>query len=198
MPFRRSSCCLGLLALTYASIQALGYEGIPREDKAWKTYLNKEIGYCVSYPSRWIKAVGFEGTGISVTTGKTRYGLPIASLDITNISDEVASDTVPTKTINLSDDYETHLSGLKQFVKAEQIETLEEKPLAISGLNALFTRARYYDPKEKTGWIEEVVFTRHNAMTFRLELQTKASSFARFQPVFQRFVDSFQVECPHR
>ena len=189
VPFRSvvlllSSCWL---------VSAASNDSQLRQDRAWKQYTNKDAGYCVSYPSRWIKAQGFQGVGISVTTGTTRYGLPIASLDVSAFPDEPA--TVEAKPISLSDDYETHLVGLKRFIRAEQIETLEERPLAVSGLNALFAKASYFDPKEKSDWIEEIVFTRHDGMTYRLELQSRAAAWQRFQPVFQHFVDSFQVHC---
>ncbi len=177
----------------FSLIVTASQTGTLRQDRSWKQYTNKESGYCVSYPSRWIKAQGFEGAGISVTTGKTRYGWPIASLDVGAFPDEPT--TVEAKTISLSDDYQTHLVGLKRFVRAEQIETLEERPLAVSGLNALFAKARYFDPREKSDWIEEIVFVRRDGMTYRLELQSKASDAQRFQPIFLHFVDSFQVVC---
>jgi hypothetical protein len=186
---------LCLAAMCIAANQAFA-ESQPRQDRAWKHYVNKQNGYCVSYPSRWIRTSGFEGAGLSVTTGVTRYSMPIASLDISVIPDE--PQTVEATPISLSDEYETHVVGLKRFVRAEQIETLEERQLAVSGLNGLFTRARYYDPKEKSDWVEAIVFTRRNGMTYRLELQSKAAAWHRFEPIFQKFVDSFQVECGSR
>ena len=171
-------------------------EGTPRQDRAWKIYSDQQSGYCVSYPSRWVKSAGFQSSGLSVTTGVTRYGMPIASLDVSLIPDE--QPTLKTRAVSLAENYQDHLIGLRRYIKAEQIETLEEKPLAVSGLNALFTRARYYDPLEKSDWIEEIVFTRREGSTYRLELQTKADSWQRFRPIFQHFVDSFQLDCPKR
>lgn len=188
---RIARVCLSLLALTGTVVAEETYS---RQDRSWKHFTDKKMGYCVSYPSRWIKARGFEGAGLSVTTGITRFGLPIASLDVGALADTPET-AATTKLVSLSDDYETHLVGLKRFIRAEHIETLEERPLAVSGLNALFAKARYYDPKEKSDWIEEVVFTRREGVTYRLELQTKAAAWERFQPVFQKFVDSFQVQC---
>ncbi len=183
---RLFACCLVAGVIASAESQ-------PRQDRAWKQFKDKQAGYCISYPSRWIKAKGFDGAGLSVTTGVTQYGLPIASLDVAAIEDE--EETLETTPVSLSDDYETHLVGLKRFIRAEKIETLEEKPLAVGGMNALFARARYFDPKEKSDWIEEIVFTHREGVTYRLELQSKAGSWHRFQPIFQHFLESFQVEC---
>ena len=40
-------------------------ENASRDDKSWKRYTNKQVGYCVSYPRRWQKGDAFEGAGIA-------------------------------------------------------------------------------------------------------------------------------------
>lgn len=164
---------------------------LSKDDRSWKQYANRQTGYCVSYPRRWQKGDAFEGAGMYALTGTTRSSLPAGALDITAFPDAPAALTK----ISLSGDMQAHLDGLRKYVKAEETQVLEERRLTVAGAEALLLKARYFDPRERSFWVEEVLLTRRNGMLYRMELQSRADQIRRFEPVFARFAASFQFDC---
>jgi hypothetical protein len=162
-----------------------------RLDHAWKHYRNVQRGYCVSYPSRWDKGDAFEGSGLFVETGAKKFSKPVGEIDVAAVS------THPEETASLTlvDDLKVHLAGLAKFERAERMEVLEQRQLDLAGRPALFTKDRYYDPLERATWIEELVFAHRGDVVYRLELECRADQLDRFEPVFTRFVNTFQFEC---
>jgi len=164
-----------------------------KQDRSWKPYTNLQWGYCVSYPSRWLKGDAFDGAGIFVETGLKRFSKPLGEIDIGVLpADLTAAQALP---IKLTDDLETHFDGLKKFERAESIEILEKRELQILGSPALFTKDRYYDPQDRATWVEEIIFTRHKGALYRLELECRNDQLERFEPVFQTFVGTFRFDC---
>lgn len=157
-----------------------------RLDHAWKQYHNVQRGYCVSYPSRWGKGDAFEGAGLFVETGEKKFSRPIGEIDVAAVS---------TPAPTLVDDLNLHLAGLAKFERAERMQVLEQRPLQLGGRPALFSKNRYYDPLERATWIEELVFAHRDDVVYRLELQCRADQTQRFEPVFTRFIDTFQFDC---
>ena len=164
----------------------------PRDDRAWKRYTNHAVGYCVNYPRRWWKAEAFDGAGMYVTTGVTKYSLPSGALDIS-----AAPDVPALKTISLSTDMQADIDSLSKFVKAEDTKVLEQHRLTIADSDALYLKARYFDPRERSSSVKEIVLTRRDGLLYRLELQARSDQLRRFEPVFDRFVNSFQFDCQH-
>jgi len=163
----------------------------PRQDGAWKRYQNPQWGYCVSYPSRWLKGDAFDGAGIVVKAGIRRRSRAVGEIDIGALSNAAGHPA----TLTLVQDLEGHLDGLKKFERAEQIEVLEKREMQLVGSSALFTKDRYYDPQDRAKWVDEIVFANRNGALYRLELECRADQLARFEPVFTRFVSSFQFDC---
>ncbi len=189
MPFSR---LLFLVCSVLALSTAVGAQNQPRQDRAWKHYVDKQAGYCISYPSRWIRGDRSEN-GLYFTTGVTRYSTPIALLDVSTTADDTSlSSAVP---VSLTTDYQSHVEGLEKFIRVNGVQTLDQRKLTVGGQPALFTRAQYADPKEKSNWMEAIVLLHREHMLYRLELQSQARSWSRFEPVFQHFVDSFQTDC---
>jgi hypothetical protein len=186
--------CFALLSLLPAHPSA---RSIPRQDSAWKRYHNEQWGYCVSYPSRWLKGDAFDGAGIFVRTGVKKYSLPLGEIDVGVIASHSDSASL-TQAVSLADDFRLHLNGLKKFVRAERIEILEQRPMEFLGSPALFTKERYYDPLERRTWVDEVVFVHRSNVLYRLELECRADQLERFEPVFTRFVSTFQFDCSER
>lgn len=168
-------------------------------DRSWKPYTNAQWGYCVSYPSRWMKGDAFDGAGIFVETGIKRYSKPLGEIDIGVLPADLAVDAkaVPVNLTRdlLTQDLETHFDGLKKFERAESIEILEKREIQVLGNSALFTKDRYYDPQERATWVEEILFTRHKGALYRLELECRDDQLERFEPVFHTFVSTFRFEC---
>jgi len=165
-----------------------------RLDHAWKHYRNPQQGYCVSYPSRWYKGDAFEGAGLFVQTGAKQFSKPIGEIDVAAVPiHPEASTEIPA--LALVDDLKVHLAGLAKFERAERMEVLEQRPLDLAGNPALFTKDRYYDPLERATWIEELVFAHRGDVVYRLELECRADQLHRFEPVFTRFVNTFQFDC---
>lgn len=162
-----------------------------KQDRSWKAYENAQWGYCVSYPSHWLKGDAFEGAGIFVASGAKRFSKPLGEMDIGAVPASAAS----AASLTLVDDLETHLDGLKKFERAENLEILEQREMQILGNSALFTKDRYYDPQERAAWVDEIVFTEHKGALYRLELECRADQVERFEPVFQMFVSTFRFEC---
>jgi hypothetical protein len=187
---------LGCFALL--SLPAVARTGSTlRQDSAWKRYYNEQWRYCVSYPSRWLKGDAFDGAGIFVRTGVKKYSVPIGEIDVGVIPGHSDGPSL-TPAVSLADDFKLHLNGLKRFVRAERIEVLEQRSLDFSGSAGLFTKQRYYDPLERRTWVDETVFVRRTNVLYRLELECRADQLERFEPVFTRFVSTFQLDCSDR
>lgn len=166
-----------------------------RLDHAWKNYKNAQQGYCVSYPSQWAKGSGFDGAGLVVETGAKKFARPSGEIDIAAASTKSDSEAPAAASVTLVDDLKMHLAGLAKFERAERMEVLDQHSLTLAGQPGLFTKDRYYDPLERTTWIEELVFARQGDVVYRLELECRADELERFEPVFTRFISTFQFDC---
>lgn len=162
----------------------------PKQDRSWKRYYNPQWGYCLSYPDRWRKGDAFEGAGIFIETGVKRLSVALGEIDIAALQKGPQ--------INLVDNTQVHLEGLRKFERAEHIEQLEQRPLQLLGNSALFTKSRYYDPLERVRWVEEIVFTQRQNVLYRMELECRADQLERFEPVFSRVLSSFEFDCAPR
>lgn len=165
-----------------------------KQDRSWKPYTNAQWGYCVSYPSRWRKGDAFDGAGIFVETGSRKSSKPLGAIDVGALPEPNAPVRL-TQPVNLLNDFETHLDGLKKFERAESVVILDKREVEILGGSALFTKDRYYDPQDRADWAEEIIFTRHKGTLYRLELECRADQLPRFEPVFNLFVRTFRFDC---
>lgn len=165
-----------------------------RQDRAWKVYLNRELGYCVSYPSRWFKTLTYEGTGLAVTTGLKRHSpIPTGAIDVSALA---APDTHPASgSGDLDSDFDLQLAGLRKFVRAEQVEVLEKRAFVLGANPSLFVKIRYLDPRDRRVWVDEVIFANGQHLNYRLELEARADQLERFESIFTQFVNSFQMNC---
>jgi hypothetical protein len=170
-----------------------------RVDRAWKRYRNSDLGYCVSYPSRWLKEDAFDGTGLSVKTGLQRYSQPSGEIDIGPVSASTLEDArlKPASTLpeTFDADLDDYLSGLRKFVRAEKMQVLEQQLLTLQGQSALYVKHQYYDPLERSVWMGEVVFIKRKGELYRLQLQCPPSQIMRFEPVFAYLVNTFEFDC---
>ncbi|MBV9265302.1 MAG: hypothetical protein JO061_03950 [Acidobacteriaceae bacterium] len=179
--------CLALLPVTL-SAASLPRRGPLKQDLSWKRYTNKTLGYCLSYPARWVRGEAFDGTGMFFETGVKKFSLPIGEMDIGVSS---ATDELPQLVA-------IHLDGIKKFQRARDMEILDRRTLNLAGAQALFTKDRYTDPLEKENWIEEFVLARYKNALYRLEMVCRAEHVERFEPMFSRFVKTFRFECNSR
>lgn len=187
------ACCFAFSSL----LCAFGASGFTaKQDRSWKRYHNPTFGYCVSYPSRWLKGEAFEGAGLFVKTGASRYSRPLGAIDF-GVLESPPADARMTP-VSLIEDLRIHLDGLQKFERAERMEVLEKRELKFLGHSALFTKNRYYDPQERATWTEEVLFVNRNGTLFRLELQCRADQLSRFEPVFLHLLETFQFDCSDR
>lgn len=194
--FARKLLCCSVLAGAWIGFAASRSTPL-KQDRSWKLYSNPEWGYCVSYPSRWLKGDAFDGAGIFVETGISKYSKPIGSMDV-GVLPNRSSGVALTAPVNFLDDFKVHLDGLKKFERAESVEILDKREMQILGDSALFIKDSYYDPQDRAKWAEEIVFTRHKGMLYRLELDCRADQLARFEPVFDLFVRTFRFDCAAR
>jgi hypothetical protein len=180
----------------FASLTAVfaGPDVLDKQDRSWKLYNNPQWGYCVSYPSRWLKGDAFDGAGIFVETGARKSSKPLGAIDVGALP---APEPPPARATALSlvDDLEVHLDGLKKFERAEDMVLLEKREMQIVGSSALFTKDRYYDAQERATWVEEIIFMHHKGALYRLELECRADQLPRFEPVFNMFVSTFRFDC---
>ena len=179
-----------------AATSTLGFVTSPASklDSAWKRYHNPEWGYCVSYPSRWIKGDAFDGAGIFFESGPRKHTRPIGEIDIVAVASR-ADDSPRPRPASLTDDLETHLEGLRKFERAEQLEIVEQHSLNLRDASALFTKDRYYDPLDRGHWVDEIVFARRKSTLYRLEMECRADQLERFERVFTQMLQSFEFEC---
>ncbi len=173
---------IGLLAVLCAS--GAKAPSTNRLDSAWKRYTNDDLGYCVSYPSRWLRGDAFDGAGMYFETGLKKFGRPEGEIDIGAFSD-----------LKEVDYLQAHLEGLRKFERAEHLQVLDQREMPLFGEKALFTKDSYSDPLDDTEWIDEIVLVREGNMLYRLELECKKDQTVRFEPVFSHFVQSFRFDC---
>lgn len=167
--------------------------GIPKQDRSWKPYYNRSFGYCVSYPSRWLRGEAFDGAGLFVKTGASRFSRPMGAMDFA-VLDSPPEDA-RLAPVSLVEDWRVHLAGLKKFERAERMEILEQRELKFLGHSALFTKSRYYDPQERANWAEEILFINRDGTLYRLELECRLDQLGRFEPVFSQLMNTFQFDC---
>lgn len=166
----------------------------PKQDRAWKSYQNLKWGYCVSYPSRWLKGDAFEGAGLFVETGDKKLSKPLGEIDVAALLTPADSAT-HAKIADLAADLETHFEVLKRFVRAERVELLDKHRMELLGNKAIYTKDRYYDPQDRATWLEELVLVNGKDALFRLELECRADHAERFEPVFAHVVQTFRFDC---
>jgi hypothetical protein len=166
----------------------------PKQDRAWKSYQNLKWGYCVSYPSRWLKGDAFEGAGLYVETGDKKFSKPLGEIDVAVLL-APASSAAHAQNADLASDVETHFEVLKRFVRAEKVELLDKHGMELLGNRAIYAKDRYYDPQERATWLEELVLVNRKDALFRLELECRADHAARFEPVFARVLQTFRFDC---
>jgi len=173
-------------------------------DRSWKRYRNPNLGYCVSYPSRWYRGSAFDGSGLFVETGKQNSSTPSGEIDIGPLNSDDASADARLKPAGLGEEalrqdlqenLQEHLDGLQKFARAERLEVIDQHSLAFQDSKALFAKSRYYDPLERTHWMEEVIFVRHKGELYRMELQCPPDQIKRFEAVFTYLVNSFEFDC---
>lgn len=165
-----------------------------KQDRSWKLYENPQWNYCVSYPSRWLKGDAFDGAGIFVETGTKKYSKPLGAMDVGALAEPDVAVSL-TQPVNLLDDFEVHLDGLKKFERAESVVILDRREMQILGQSALFTKDRYYDPQDRADWAEEIIFLRRKGTLYRLELECRLDQLPRFEPVFNLLVRTFRFDC---
>lgn len=165
-----------------------------RQDRAWKVYLNRATGFCVSYPSRWAKSETYDGSGLAVATGTKKHSpIPVGSMDVSALP--IPRVQVRPAALALDDDFDVQLVGLKKFARAEQVEILERRTFTLGATPSLFVKIRYLDPRDRRLWMDEVIFARRDGLGYRLELETRADQLQRFEANFTQFVNSFQIDC---
>jgi hypothetical protein len=162
-------------------------------DRSWKRYKNNEYGYCVSYPSRWVRGEAFEGAGLFVETGSHKFSRPEGAIDFEALANE-QKDARLLPGI-LAESLQDHLDVLQKFERAERMEILEKRELQVQGSAALFTKHRYYDPQERSTWMEEVLFVNRHDTVYRFEMDCRADQIERFAPVFEYLVGTVQFDC---
>jgi hypothetical protein len=188
-----------LACFAFSSVLALfaGARSIPKQDRSWKRYYNPQWGYCVSYPSRWLRGDAFEGAGIYLETGVKKHSMPLGEIDIGVLPGHPDTQGLKPR-LSLVDHMQVHLDGLKRFEGAQQMEVLEQREMDLFGNAALFTKQRYYLPLEHGAWVDEIVFAQRRDVLYRLELACRADQLARFEPIFTQFVSTFQFDCAQR
>lgn len=195
MSVARSSCVLASFALSSLLTSSASGGSAAKQDAVWKRYYNAEAKYCVSYPVRWYKADAFDGSGLYVIAGVKRHSRATGEIDLGIIDSPAMGNQAHTTSAKLTDDFESHLNVLKKFERADRVEVLDQHATQIAGNPALFTKDRYYDPQDRSTWLEEVLFVQRKAELYRLELECKADQIARFEPVFSQFVSSLEFDC---
>lgn len=191
---RRSTllCCFAFAALLPAC--AAG-KTIPKLDRAWKHYRNSQWGYCVSYPSRWLRGDAFDGAGLFVETGTKKFSNPLGEIDVSALPALAGAGNPASAKISLSDIVKVQLDGLRKFEHAERMEVLETREIPLADSKALFTKERYYDPQDRATWISEIIYSNRKSVLYRLELTSRTDQLVRFEPVFTRVLSTFQFEC---
>jgi hypothetical protein len=185
------SSVLAVLCLLAPLLEASDQKATSRQDSSWKRYHNLKAAYCVSYPARWQRGDAFEGAGLFVEAGVKKRSRPTGEIDVALLPSAEPSQP----RLTLVDDLKVHLDGLKRFQRAQKLEILEQRQMNLVGSPALFSKNSYYDPMDRSSWIEEVVLVSHNEGLYRLELECRADQIDRFEKVFTTLLSTFQFDC---
>lgn len=171
-----------------------GTAKVPKQDRAWKQYRNAHQGYCVSYPSRWLKDRSYSDAGLFIRTGVTKFSAnPLGGIDV---SVQEQADPVPrAASLDLANSLQFHLESMVKFQRAQRIQVIEKRLMTIADSPAIFVKDQYFDPLERASWLEEVIFASQGNQLYRLELVCRAKEAERFERVFQRVVKSFSFHC---
>jgi hypothetical protein len=124
---------------------------------------------------------------------KKHSPIPVGSMDVSALA--IPGAQLHPASLALDDDFDIQLAGLKKFARAEQVEVLEKRTLSLGASPSLFVKIRYLDPRDRRLWIDEVIFTRRQGLSYRLELEARADQVERFEANFTQFVNSFQMDC---
>jgi len=183
---------LAFVLLAIADFSPAG--SVLRQDRAWKVYLNRTNGFCISYPSRWAKSETYDGSGLAVTSGMKKHSpIPVGSMDVSAFAS--SGPQVHSVSLALDDEFDLQLAGLRKFARAEQVEILEKRTVTLGTNPSLFVKVRYLDPRDRKFWIDELIFARDQHLSYRLELESRADQIQRFEANFTQFVNSFQMNC---
>lgn len=182
----RSALVLVGLVLSFACIAGAG--SVPKLDRTWKKYKDRSLGFCVSYPARWMRGEGSDGTGVYFAASAHSNEVPAGEIDVAVLKDQFPPAT---------DYVELHLAGLRQFERAQKIELLGSAAFTLAGMRAVFNKTRYFDPLEKASWVDELIVAGQGSTLYRLQLECRDQDLTRFEAVFHRLVASFVPECTH-
>src|SRR5437764_3937533 len=139
---------LALACVTLAVSDSGSAASALRQDRAWKVYLNRSTGFCISYPSRWAKSETYDGSGLAVATGMKRHSpIPVGSMDVSALA--IPGFQVRAAAMALDDDFDVQLAGLKKFARAEQVEIMERRTFTLAASPSLFVKIRYLDPRDR-------------------------------------------------
>jgi hypothetical protein len=163
-------------------------------DSSWKPYFNVQGKFCVSYPARWYKSDAFDGSGLYVMAGVKKHSRATGEIDVA-VFHEPAQGSAHPVNVSLKDSFQRHVDGLQKFERAERMQVLEQRPMDVAGKVGLFTKDQYYDPQDRSTWIDEVLFVMHGDDVYRLELECKADQVDRFEPVFSHLISTLQFDC---
>lgn len=177
-----------LLSVLFSCFSSPGASS--RQDAAWKHYQNRDPGYCVEFPARWVRGEVSEGAGMFFETGVKKFSRPLGEMDVSALSDDEMQGNLSTV-----DYLQDHLEGLRKFERAERLEIVDKRETNLLNAPALFLKDSYYDPQDRATWVDEMLLARFKGRLYRLELECRADTLNRFEPVFSRFVGSFRFEC---
>ena len=184
-PGRRSTFLIrALVVLGFATLVAAG--PIDKLDSSWKTYRNKQLNYCMSYPSRWVRGEAFDGAGIYFEVGARRSSLPIAEINFAQLEDNSSE---------AAEYVQLHLDNLRKFQRVESLELIENRSIQLVDGNGLLTKNRYRDPLDGKDWVDEMAVALRGNVLYRFQLECRAKDITRFEPVFTRVVGSLRVGC---
>jgi hypothetical protein len=176
------------------SLPSGGVAKVPKQDRAWKQYRNTHEGYCVNYPSRWLRNRAYGDAGLFVRTGLTKFSAnPLGGIDVS--IQERPGTVQRASSLDLADSLQFHLESVVKFQRAQQMKVMETRPMTIADSPALFVKDQYFDPLEKDSWVEEIIFASRGDQLYRLGLVCRAKEAERFERVFQRVVESFSFHC---
>ena len=188
---RPSLSILGIVVSALLCGTAAKAPSTKKLDAAWKRYDNRQLGYCVSYPSRWQRGEAFEGEGMYFATGMRKFSRPLGEIDVGAVLE-----SPPAEPVLLPAEYlQIHFDNLKKFERAAQLEVLEQKQINLFGHAGLFTKDRYFDPLDNRTWFDEIILARNRDRLYRLELECRADQVERFEAVFSHFVETFKFDC---
>jgi hypothetical protein len=156
----------------------------------WKSYCQKEEGFCFKYPAGWtMLGEVFDGNGVAVAPPQKQAQEFWDAVTVALVIPPPQGDEDP---VTIDEAIAKAVAGVRE--SGQDFETLQRQQRTVDGKPAQLVKVHYADKTNGREWVEELVFVEGpDAEIYSVALKCAPVSLARIEPLFLRTVDSFRL-----